>query len=493
MNSPFNEAKYKALLEGLEISVLSFKEYSKENFEFRLDAEYFLKTNIRRLRLLSKIGYEKISSFAYVTDGIHTSIDYCDKSNVNLFSATTPRENYFDLSRQVFISEKAHILNPRTALKENDIIISTVGTIGNCAVVNKNVLPANSDRHVGIVRLKNNDFYPRYVSTFLLSKYGRFQTWRESTGNVQLNLFLYRIRTIKIAKLSIIFQKRIEKLILLNDSQRHKAQQIYTQAESLLLETLNLKDFEPSQEPVNIKNFAESFGKTGRLDAEYYQKKYEEIIDKVKSVNHEKLGSIVDITKSIEPGSDVYAETGVPFIRVSDYNKFGLSTPDKYLDDQFVGANEEQIKTLMPKNGDILFSKDGSVGTAYLLKEDGNFITSGAILHLKVKRDKEILPEYLTLALNSVLVQMQAERDAGGSIILHWRIDQIKNVVVPIIEINKQKEIAKAINESFRLKVQSEQLIEIAKKAVEIAIEECEDSAIDFINKNSNQDANNLY
>ena len=61
----------------------------------------------------------------------HTLYEVIRDSNVNLFSATTPRENFFDLTRQVFISKKAHELNPRTALKENDIIISTVGTIGS--------------------------------------------------------------------------------------------------------------------------------------------------------------------------------------------------------------------------------------------------------------------------------------------------------------------------------------------------------------------------
>jgi type I restriction enzyme, S subunit len=472
------------LLEGLEISVLSWDEYIKENFDFRLDAEYFLKDNIKRLKLLSKKGYEKISSFAYVTDGIHTSIDYCDNSNVNLFSATTPRENYFDLSRKVFISEKAHASNPRTALKKDDIIISTVGTIGNCAVVDKNVLPANSDRHVGIIRLENYDFYPRYVSTFLLTKYGRFQTWRESTGNVQLNLFLYRIRTLKIAKLTKLFQQRIEDLVLLNDSKRLKAKQTHSQAETLLLETLNLKDFQPSKEPVNVKNFSESFGCSGRLDAEYYQVKYEQVVNRIISTDYDQLVNIVKIKKSIEPGSSVYADEGLPFVRVSDYNKFGLSTPDKYLTDDFCKENAAQIKKLKPKKETILFSKDGSVGAAYMLREDADFITSGAILHLTVKDKNKIIPEYLTLALNSKLVQMQAERDAGGSIILHWRVSEIEKVVVPLIDFNKQREIADLVEESFQLKKQSEHLLAVAKTAVELAVEQDEERAIEFIDKN---------
>ena len=137
------------------------------------------------------------------------------------------------------------------------------------------------------------------------------------------------------------------------------------------------------------------------------------------------------------------------------------------------------------KKGTILFSKDGSVGIAYHLRQDYSGITSGAILHLKVKDETRILPEYLTLALNSKVVQMQAERDAGGSIILHWRVGEIENVVVPIIDFNKQQEIADLIEQGFSLKKQSEHLLEVAKKAVEFAIEENEKSAMKYIQDNT--------
>lgn len=46
-----------------------------------------------------------------------------------------------------------------------------------------------------------------------------------------------------------------------------------------------------------------------------------------------------------------------------------------------------------------------------------------------------------------------------------------------------QEKIASLISESFTLKMQSEQLLETAKRAVEIAIEESEEVAMQFINK----------
>lgn len=81
---------------------------------------------------------------------------------------------------------------------------------------------------------------------------------------------------------------------------------------------------------------------------------------------------------------------------------------------------------------------------------------------------------------------MQAERDAGGSIILHWRVGEIENVVVPIIDFDKQQQIANLIEQSFSLKKQSEYLLEVAKKAVEIAIEKDEEIALSFIKQKTN-------
>ena len=79
---------------------------------------------------------------------------------------------------------------------------------------------------------------------------------------------------------------------------------------------------------------------------------------------------------------------------------------------------------------------------------------------------------------------MQAERDAGGSIILHWRKEEIEKVVVPIIDFKKQQQIASFVEESFHLKAESEILLEVAKKAVEMAIEEGEGEAMEYLKAN---------
>lgn len=79
------------------------------------------------------------------------------------------------------------------------MLITTVGTIGSAAVVQRDILPANADRHLGIVRINpGSGIDPYYLATVLNCEYGRFQTLREATGNVQLNLFIEKIKELRI-------------------------------------------------------------------------------------------------------------------------------------------------------------------------------------------------------------------------------------------------------------------------------------------------------
>ena len=194
-------------------------------------------------------------------------------------------------------------------------------------------------------------------------------------------------------------------------------------------------------------------------------------MDKIKKQPHDVLCNLVSIKKSIEPGSAVYSAEGLSFIRVADYNKFGISPPEKCLSTDFCKKNTRLLQSLYPTKETILFSKDGSVGTAYMVRENMQAVTSGAILHLTVMNKAKVLPEYLTLVLNSNVVQQQAERDAGGSIILHWRLNEIEQVMIPLVPMKIQQNIVELIQKSFSVRRESEELLEKAKKMVEREIE----------------------
>lgn len=469
-----------ALLEGLEISVLKLSEVNIRNDRFRFDSEFFKKEYLKIEKSLYGLPHKCLSNIDYLL--IHPNEmkrEYVGNNGKWFFRAQNVRPLKIDLSNQVFISNEDAKRLSKNSIKKYDVVITRTGAnFGQTALYNIDNFAIGSS-HTFILR---NDFFNQsYLAVFLNTRYGRRMIDKGAYGGLQPEIAPYYLSNIPIPVFSSDFQICIEKLLLNSESLTNKSQTKYAQAEDFLLNALGLKGFRPSQESINIKNFSESYGSSGRLDAEYYQIKYEEVVSKIRATNHERLANLVNIGKSIEPGSAHYSDEGLPFVRVSDYDKFGLSTPDKYLTDEFCKENTELVKGLKPKKETILLSKDGSVGTAYMLREDAVFITSGAILHLTVKDKNKVVPEYLVLVLNSNLVQMQAERDAGGSIILHWRISEIENMVLPVIDFDKQQKIADLINESFMLRKQSGYLLETAKTAVEMAIDQNEETAIAHI------------
>ena len=215
----------------------------------------------------------------------------------------------------------------------------------------------------------------------------------------------------------------------------------------------------------SIKNYSVCKS-SGRLDAEYYQPKYDALFAQLSKYECDTIKDIAHIKKSVEPGSEAYQDSGIPFVRVSDVTKFGVSEPNIYLSPCDFSLNE-----LRPKKDTILLSKDGSVGIAYKVEEDMDCITSGALLHLSIFNE-DYTPDYLTLVLNSIVVQMQAERDSNGAIIQHWKPSEIEQVIIPKLPKPIQKTISAKIQESFALKAESKRLLDEAKMMVEREIEE---------------------
>ena len=377
----------------------------------------------------------------------------------------------------VYISNKDNEKIKSSSLQEGDLILSKVGnSIGYFAKVSSDLGKCNiSENNIGIKLSSYSDIEKSFILTYLNAKYANKLVLRRKSGNAQPKINvddLCRIPILIFPKLS----ENIHNLIQLHEAYLNQSILSYKQAEDILNKELGITNIENTKN-YSVKSFSESFGESNRLDAEYYQDKYTQLFDIIK--NGKQLKELVTITKSIEPGSDEYKDEGIPFLRVSNLTKFGLTDSNVFLD------RKKYENLLKPRKDTILFSKDGSIGIAYKAESDLDCITSGALLHLNVKKTT-ILPDYLTLVLNSKIVQLQAERDSGGSIINHWRLPEIEMVLIPMLDYDIQNQISQKVQESFKLRKDSKNLINVAIRAVELAIEKNEEYASQWLIENSN-------
>ncbi|WP_265658307.1 restriction endonuclease subunit S [Francisella philomiragia] len=467
-------------MEGLEAVELRLNEVLYDNLSFRLDSEYFFKEYIKEMLLLDKKLNKELSNLTSKIDVgfVGSMVNQYTNNGVTLLQTKNIGTIFINENNFIKINDDFHNKLNKSKIYKEDILIARSGSFGKASIYLQDEIINSSD----IIIIKAKDVNPYYLTVFLNTEYGKNQLFRFSSGGVQGHVNLTILEKLNVAILSNEFQNQIESLVKQSYQKLQTSKELYTQAEDILLDELCLKDFQPQQEAVNIKSFKNSFVETGRLDAEYYQPKYEEIIERVKSKEFENLGNLVDIKKSIEPGTDNYSHDGVEFVRVSNITKFGISKSDIRIPYEFFNKNHSLDK-LLPTDDTILLSKDGTVGIAYKIKGQTNIVTSGALLHLTIKKSlkNELLPEYLTLVLNSKIVSLQAERDAGGSIIQHWKPSEIKEVIIPKIDISIQQQIEEKVQQSFKLKKQSEELLEVAKRSVEIAIEQDEDVALEYI------------
>ncbi len=473
---PFNEAKYKALMDGLECSEVML---SQIDLGDRFDSEYFTKNYLHISEQLEKVPtkqLEKISTT--VASAFYPAATQLYSIGDTAFARCVDCVNYPIISKDQdakfekipydFAVESKGI----SILKNEDIIITKVGTPCYASIITEYSEIALSRTVLGLTDI--HDIDPYYLMVFLRCKYGFEQLFRQRELTIQYQLTLPRVKAISVFDASESFQKNIRNVCMKFIECAQKAKKVYDEAHFTISSTLDLPAF--PQKTISTKMISNSFCKTGRLDAEYYQPKFDILLETLKRFSCKPLGGdkgIVTIKKSIEPGSEVYQDEGIPFVRVSDISKFGISDPEIHLPINIV----KDISKLYPKKDTILFSKDGSVGIAYKLEEDSELITSGALLHLTVKNTNEILPDYLALILNSDVVQLQAERDSNGAIIQHWKPSDIEKVIVPVLDMQTQQEIASKVQTSFALRKKSKKYLEIAKQSIEIAIEQSQEAA----------------
>lgn len=364
---------------------------------------------------------------------------------------------------------------PKFHIQENDLLITVVGTLGKVAIATykdtKSIFSCKST----IIRTRGIN--PFYLLAYLNSNTGKLFSLRGKRGAIQEGLNLTDLKEIQVFIPSNSFQLTIEKVVKRAFDDIDVSKTLFTQAQTLLLSEIGLVDRQPKHRLTFVKNYSDT-QRAERIDAEYFQPKYEETVNAIKSYSGgwDTLGNLVTTKKCVEVGSKEYLDEGIPFVRVSNLSPFEI-TEEKYISE----ALYADIEKHQPEQGEMLFSKDATPGIAHYLREQPQkMIPAGGILRLKLKDDR-IDNEYLALVLNSLLTQEQIRRDVGGSVILHWRPDQVQRTAIPILSKEKQARISQKVTASFNLQKQSKHLLECAKRAVEIAIEQDEQTAIEWL------------
>ena len=101
----------------------------------------------------------------------------------------------------------------RSQLKKNDILFSIAGALGRVAIVTDDILPANINQALSIIRISSNLISHNYLFYVLKTADVLKQFDKVKRGNAQLNLSLEDVKNITIPYPPLEEQKRIVKII----------------------------------------------------------------------------------------------------------------------------------------------------------------------------------------------------------------------------------------------------------------------------------------
>jgi len=140
---------------------------------------------------------------------------------------------------------------------------------------------------------------------------------------------------------------------------------------------------------------------------------------------------------------------GVPFLTVKDMTDRSLD----FVGCSFIADKDFQAAkagNCAPVNGDVLFSKDGTVGKVHVVSTNEPFAVLSSIAILRPSRDVDA--GYLAHALRSPSVLAEAVRRKTGSAIRRIVLADLKRLRIPLPPLAEQRRIANILDDADSLR-----------------------------------------
>jgi len=316
------------------------------------------------------------------------------------------------VDNELFISEELYkeLTKNNGAPKAEDVIVSAVGTLGQCYVVKTKDKFYFKDASVLWLE-KTGEVNSRFVEYAFKSDAFLLQVMDGAMGATVGTLTISRAKSMKIPVPPIPEQRRIVSIL-------DEAFAAIATAKANTEKNLQ-----------NAKELFESYlqGVFENKGEGWEEKTFKEVCAKITDGTHQ---------------TPKYFDDGYIFLSSKNVTSGKIDWDNvKYIDEK---QHLEMYKRVAPRIGDILLAKNGTTGVAAMVDRDVVFDIYVSLAHIRVL--DEVTPEFMLYFINSSIAKKQFNKRLKGSGVPNLHLEEIREVVIAYPKsIQEQKTIVEQI------------------------------------------------
>lgn len=331
------------------------------------------------------------------------------------------------------ISDECNVQMRRSQLQENDILFSIAGAIGRSAIVTKEILPANTNQALAIIRVPKGKIDYNYLLYALSSSAINQQATQHQQGVAQLNIslknvsdFLLPIYTEAMQKRIVHNLKKIDKLISLRKQQLAKLDEL---VKARFVEMFG----DPSNNPMGWKK-----------------------------QNFEDIALLITDGEHMTPQR---TNKGIYLLSARNILNHTIQLDDvDYIDEEEYGRIARRI---VPQQGDVLVSCSGSIGRCCVVPSELKFQMVRSVALIRFNNTiNPIFAEWL-IATDELQKQIYTSATQSSQAnLFQGKIRKLCGYVPPLSLQNQFAAFVERVDKQKQTVQQSLEKLELMKKAL---------------------------
>ena len=447
----------------------------EDNRDIRIDSPYFSQAALAADAIVAKKNPQTISEIA---SGVHSfgayaltnEFEYQDEG-IPFLRGTNYAGDFVNFAGVLRISPEAHQLLHKSEVLPGMVLLSMSGSVGSVAVaLDSWNYPINSNQD--IAKIIPSSVNPFYLAAFLSSSFGRTQINRLPVGSVQQHIFLWMIERIQVPRFSFSFEAAVARITQTAYESHEMVSQYFAEADDTLLEALGLEDWTPP-EPLSYTARASDTLSAGRLDARFFAPRIPALLD---ILNRDGC-TVGDLATPRRQKFDSGGCERFHYIEIGDIDGVGSAGST-----QLACVDAPSRATWHVKPNDVITSTVRPIrrlSAQIALEQDDYVCSSGFVVIQPHSIAPELLMAYLRLPVICELLDLYASASMYPAI----SDAHIFGLPIPEIDAAVELQIVGQVHAAKATKAQVGTLLETAKRAVEIALEDGEAPAMNFLDQ----------